>query len=106
MFSYLKPKDGPVFDGLENDEVVYAANQPQYIPLRTLVSSGPERRVLSRWTFTPEQRKAIADGADIFLQLLTFGDPLQPIAIAVTDDTTNDGQPIDRDWIKACLLKN
>lgn len=98
MFQYLKPKDGPVFDGLQHKEVVYARIQPQYIPLRTLVSAGADRKVISRWTLTEEQRKAVADGADIFLQLLTFGDPLQPIIMAVGSGTE------DQEWVKVCLL--
>lgn len=104
MFEYLKPKDGPVFDGLEAQEVVYAADQPQYIPLRTLVSAGSERKVISRWTLTPEQRAAIAAGADIFLELWTFGGPLHPIRMMVSDDKTQAGEPLNRDWVRACLL--
>lgn len=85
MFEYLSPADRPVVDGLENHEVVYAKDQPEYIPLRTLVSRTEGCDVISRWTFTPEQRKAIAEGADIFLILMTFGGPLQPIKMAVSD---------------------
>jgi hypothetical protein len=87
-----------VFYGLEQQEVVYAKNQPEYVPLRTLTSSGPERKVISRWTLTPEQRKAVAEGADIYLQLLTFGAPLQPIVMAVGEGSE------DLDWVKVCLL--
>jgi hypothetical protein len=83
MLNYLSPRDGPVVDGLEDREVVFAKDQPQYIPLRALVLKGPERRVLTRWSLTDEQRKAIAEGADIFLELCTFGEPLQPIRMAV-----------------------
>jgi hypothetical protein len=86
MISYLKPKDGPVINGHESDEIVYAEDQPQYIPLRTLVGSDRDRKVLSRWSPNPEQRKALAEGADIYLQLLTFGDPLQPILMFIGDD--------------------
>jgi hypothetical protein len=81
---YLNPKDGPVFEGLEHKEVVYAKDQPQYRPLRTLVSSGEDRKVISRWTLTDEQRIAVANGADIFLTLATYGSPLQPILMAVS----------------------
>ena len=98
MLRYLNPKDGPVFDGLEDKEVVFAKDQPQYLPLRTLVSKGGEQRVISRWTLTEDQRKAVADGADIFLMLLTFGEPLQPIQIATGDGTE------DLDWVKLILL--
>lgn len=82
--NYLTPKDGPVLEGHEMEEVVFAKNQPQYKPLRCLVDdSRGDRRVTSRWTLTEEQRKAVAEGADIYLTLLTYGNPLQPILLAV-----------------------
>jgi hypothetical protein len=90
MFEYLKPADRPVVDGLEKHEVVYAKDQPEYLPLRTLRSNTREAQVMSRWTLTPEQRKAVAEGADIFLTLLTFGSPLQPITLAVSDNPNKD----------------
>jgi len=81
---YLQPKDGPVVEGMEAKEVVFAKNQPQYAPLRCLVDdSRGDRRVTSRWTLTDEQRKAVAEGADIYLTLLTYGTPLQPIIMAI-----------------------
>jgi hypothetical protein len=36
MFDFVEPHDGPVVVGLEKFETVYAKNQPQYHPLRTL----------------------------------------------------------------------
>lgn len=98
MLDYLVPRDGPVFDGLEGEEVVYAKNQPPYLPLRTLVSGEPERRVISRWSFTDEQRKKIAEGGDLFLMLLTFGQPLQPIQLAIGSGDE------DRGFVRKCLL--
>ncbi len=94
MISYLKPKDGAVIEGLETKEVVYAADQPQYNPLRTLVGEGHNRRVLSRWSLTPEQRKAITEGADVYLQLMTFGEPLQPILMFVSDGSWEDWEKV------------
>ncbi len=104
MFEYMQPRNGPVFDGLEKYEVIYAHDQPEYIPLRTLVSADHFRSAISRWTLTPEQRKAIAEGADIFLEISTFGKPLQPIRMMVSDDKQPDGEPLDRDWVRVCLL--
>lgn len=98
MFEFLQPRNGPVMDGLEKQEVIYAADQPQYIPLRTLQSRGPHGAVLSRWTLTDEQRKAVAEGADIILELSTFGNPLQPIRMIVTDGKVN------MDWFIAVML--
>jgi hypothetical protein len=81
---FLQPHDGPVIPGREKDEVVYAKDQPEYRPLRALVEDPDgERRVISRWTLTDEQRKSVANGADIFLSVLTFGRPLQPILMAI-----------------------
>jgi hypothetical protein len=98
MFDYLQPRNGPVVDGLEDQEVVYAKKSLEYAPLRTLVSSGRMGGVISRWTLTPEQRKAVAEGADIYLELSTFHQLLQPIRMAVSDGKLDPG------WVKMCLL--
>ena len=91
MITYLQPANESVVKGLEEFEVVYAVNQQdKYNPLRTLRSKTEEGRVLSRWTLTDEQRKAIAEGADVFLELLTFGGDLQPIMLAVGTDPNPD----------------
>lgn len=84
--TFLDPSPGPVIRGLERFEVVYAEHQPQYIPLRVLKASDPSGRVLSRWSPTDEQRRAISNGADIFLTQLTFRNPLQPVLLGVSGD--------------------
>lgn len=99
MLSYLSPKDGPVVEGLEDQEVIYAKDQPQYIPLRTLKANGHMGQVVSRWTLTPEQRKAVAEGADIFLEISTFHQPLQPIRIAVSDATGDEFERRFREFL-------
>lgn len=100
MFDYLSPRDGAVVDGLESEELVYAKDQPEYIPLRTLKAVGAQGQVLSRWTLTEDQRKAVAAGADIFLELSTFNRPLQPIRMAISDASGNKFS----DWFKVCML--
>ena len=82
MFDYLKPKDGPVVEGLEKFEIVYAKNQPEYIPLPTL-AGGHGQSAVSRWTFTDDQRQAIADGADVYLEVFHFHQPLAPVRVAI-----------------------
>lgn len=98
MFRYLLPKEGPVIQGLESREIVFAKDQPQYIPIRALKSSHANGRVTTRWTLTDDQRKAVAEGADIFLMLLTFHEPLQPIQLATGDGTE------DTAWAARTLL--
>lgn len=41
----------------------------------------PVQPVVTRWQLSDEERQAIASGADVMLQLMTFGQPLQPIYI-------------------------
>lgn len=91
MFDFMQPADKPVVEGLESQEVVYAANQPEYNPLRVLRSK--EGVVLTRWTLTEAQHTAIANGADIYLEISTFNRPLQPIRMAV-------GSEVDPEYIR------
>lgn len=90
MFEFLKPANRPVIDGLEEYEFVMAKDQPEYIPLRCLPGNTPQGERLSRWTLTPAQRQAIANGADIFLELWTYNHPMNPIRIAVSDNPNPD----------------
>lgn len=63
--------------------IVWAQDQPQYQPLTTVRLEGPEGRVISRWTFTAEERSRIAAGEDLYLEQLTFRDRLQPLKPSV-----------------------
>lgn len=62
--------------------VTIGEGQPAYMPLPALVLPG--YAALTRWQFTHEERQAIADGADLDLLVLTFGQPLQPVSFTVT----------------------
>jgi hypothetical protein len=62
-------------------EVVYAKDQPEYIPLPTLKCV--DGRAVSRWEPTPEERAKIAAGADVYLTVHTFNQPLQPVLLTV-----------------------
>jgi hypothetical protein len=89
MLDYLQPRDGPVIDGLESLEVVYAKDQPEYVPLRTL--SGEEgMSAISRWTPTKEQRISIFNGADIMLEVYHFRQPLSPVRVAILIEDQGD----------------
>lgn len=71
----------PVIPGMEIMEVVYGAKQPEYSPLPVLKTS--KGQLLMRFTLTQEEREAIAQGADIYISVLTMNQPLQPIMTAV-----------------------
>ena len=64
--------------------VIYAANQPEYLPLPALVF--PDGKVLTEWEPTEAERLAIAHGEHIRLWIWTFNGPLQPVAIEVTSE--------------------
>lgn len=55
--------------------LVYAKDQPEYLPLPVMRSV--DGRVVSRWTLTDEEREAILAGADIFLTVHTFNVDIQ-----------------------------
>ena len=65
------------------EKVTYAKDQPQYLPLTVLRKRTPHVPVLSRWRLTDEERMLIATGADLYLELWTFGAPLQPIVLTI-----------------------
>lgn len=88
MFSFLSPSEKPVVEGLEKHEVVFAKNQSVYNPLRTIRGKTQSVPVLSRWTLTEEQRQAVMDGAEIYLELNTFGQLLQPVRMAIGSEVS------------------
>jgi hypothetical protein len=62
-------------------ETVYAKQQREYTPLPVIKNAAGV--VLSRWHLTDEERKAVAEGADVFLSIHTFNNPLQPLRIEI-----------------------
>lgn len=76
-FDYLKPALGPVVDGLEDHEKIYALDQAEYLPLRTLPGQDGQSAIY-RCELTPEQREMVAAGGDVLIEILHFGGPLAP----------------------------
>ena len=56
--------------------VVYAKNQPQYLPLPA--HNGIDGRVTTCWTLTLRERVKVLLTGRMWLQQLAFGAPLQP----------------------------
>lgn len=94
MFDILNPHDGPVVVGLEQFETVYAKDQPQYRPLRTLPGRDGNSAI-ARFSLNDAQRKAVAEGADIYLELLHFRRPLAPSLLMIMSE------PPDTDTFRA-----
>lgn len=60
---------------------ILAENQPEYIPLPVLAHD--DGRMISRWSFTPEERARIAAGEDLYLTVHTFNRPHPPMKMSV-----------------------
>jgi hypothetical protein len=57
--------------------VIYAENQPEYIPL--LVYKDFKGTVTSCWQFTLLEKLKILFGAKLYWSQMTFNQPLQPV---------------------------
>ena len=78
--------ESPVIKGLEHLEVVYAKDQPEYLPLPALpVDDGSgHRRVVTRWKLSWKERLRVLVFGDMYLWLSTFGKPISPVALQTT----------------------
>lgn len=72
-------------DDLVEIERVIALDQPQYLPIVVLPVRYTDGHsgLAVRMRPTDEERKAIAEGADIVITELTFGAPFTPLNIEV-----------------------
>jgi hypothetical protein len=69
-------------------EIVLAEEQEQYRPITVARYMDQQDRVilLSRWRLNDGDRARIAAGEDIYIGLLTFGRPMQPLSVQVGAD--------------------
>lgn len=68
-------------DGVPLPEIVYAKDQPEYIPLPVVKERNGT--VTSRWKLTWKERLSVLFGGSIYLQIATFNRPLQPVRLSV-----------------------
>ncbi|MHB1065708.1 MAG: hypothetical protein ACYC1Z_14675 [Georgenia sp.] len=66
-------------------EITVAEEQHEYLPITVALYDHPDgvRTILARFTFTPEERAAVAAGADVYFGQLNFGGPMTPINACV-----------------------
>lgn len=65
----------------EQQNVVFAKDQPEYLPLPAHISD--EGVVTTCWELTPDEREVFLQTGIIYLQTLTFKQPLQPVILTV-----------------------
>lgn len=58
---------------------VYGANQPEYLPLPAYKTE--EGQAIFCFELDEEERKQIAETGELWVSLLTFNQPLQPILL-------------------------
>lgn len=71
----MKPVE---FEGMN---CIYAKNQPKYLPLPAHRTATGE--VISCWELSEDEIKQVLEIGKIYLTLLTFNQPLQPILMSV-----------------------
>ena len=69
----------PGFKLSEEEMVIYAKDQPEYIPLPAW--KGPDGQRVTRWKLTFLERLEVFLGGSIWLTILTFSKPLQPVKL-------------------------
>lgn len=69
------------FDGAN---IVFGANQPEYQPLPAECVGKPETgQINTCWELSPDELKQIQETGKIWVSILTFGQPLQPVLVSV-----------------------
>lgn len=73
----MKPID------FEGANVVYAKDQPEYLPLPA--KKEPDGKVTTCWELTDEEIEVILKTKKLYIQMLTFNNPLTPILPSVIE---------------------
>lgn len=71
-------------------EVTVAEEQEEYAPITVGVYGdnrelGP-RTLLTRWRLSDEDRRRIAEGEDLYVAVVTYGQPMQPLHVQIGPD--------------------
>lgn len=72
------------------DERVVAEEQVDYMPVSAtfVIWDDNTRSIVTRWTFTPEERQRIANGEDVYFAQVNFGNPMIPIQVGLREHFT------------------
>jgi hypothetical protein len=70
----------PVIPDADVSEVCYAKDQPQYLPLPAVKLE--DGSILTRWVLSEDEKRQILEQGYIYLEVLTFNRPLQPLRLS------------------------
>lgn len=69
---------------IDGVNIVFGAEQPEYQPMPAIRVGNPRTgQIIVCWKFSPEELKRVQETGVIFVSLLTFGQPLQPVLVSV-----------------------
>ena len=87
----------PILEGCR--EIVIAKNQPPYKPLAAVEVDN--NTILTRWKLTWRERLIVLLCGDVYLYIMTFGQPLQPLKMQVErPSATPSGEEGAKKWPK------
>ncbi len=66
----------------EGSNVEFAKDQDEYETLPAFMNDSPQREVVTCWKLSEEDLKRVNETGQIWLKVLTFGNPLQPLAMS------------------------
>jgi hypothetical protein len=65
-------------------EIVFAADQPQFIPVTVSIYEYEHSKgLLTRWELTEEERVRVAAGEDIYIMQLNYRTPMTPMKVRI-----------------------
>jgi len=83
----MKPIEFP------EQNVVFAENQPEYLPLPAYKEDSPEGQVISCWKLSFRERLIVLFRGHLWVSLMSFNKPLTPSYFTVRkSDIFNDGK--------------
>lgn len=94
-FDYLRPAIGEVINGLEDCENIYALEQGEYLPVRTLPAEEGNSAIY-RLELTDQQRQMVSQGADVLVEILHFRGPLAPSRVMLVNQKGMTSEEIRR----------
>ena len=71
----------PIVPSFKLPVTTFAKDQPEYIALPAHVGPPPDFMTVTRWRFSFTERVRILLSGDLWLTILTFGKPLQPVKL-------------------------
>lgn len=79
----------PISPDLGLPEIVFAKNQPEYQPLPAIRLD--DGAVITRWRLTWWERLKVLVRGDVWLWVMTFHKPLQPVTLEVDRPQCEEG---------------